>query len=443
MFPDFDRLCLNCMNASMVRGVCSSCKKPAGFAQKPAFALPPGTILDGSYLIGAVLGCGGFGITYIGLDLKSGSKVAVKEFMPHGLAGRNPGSLKICAKGQRETFQYGLKQFVNEARTIYRYREHPHIVHVMKMFQENQTAYYVMEYLQGDDFKHFLRRSGGQTNFETVMEVTLPVMDALECIHRDHVIHRDVSPDNIYIGNGEQGVKLIDFGAARVAVAGQSKSLSVILKRGFAPEEQYRSKGKQGPWTDIYALAGTMYLSLTGIMVPEAPERLADDKLKDLRLLEKDIPEFSASAIMKALAVKAKDRYSSVAAFRRALLGYRERQEDRRNSVCTPTVRIIGRDGYFSDGVICPEGEITLGRNPYECQLVFPTYARGVSSVHCRIVTVGDETGYGVFLEDLGSTYGTWLNGRRLLRGELVPLKGGDQFIIGENQLFEVQEYVS
>ena len=256
------------------------------------------------------------------------------------------------------------------------------------------------------------------------------------------MIHRDISPDNIYIGNGEQGVKLIDFGAARMAVAGQSKSLSVILKKGFAPEEQYRSKGKQGPWTDIYALAGTMYYSLTGIMVPEAPERMADDQLKDIRILEKGIPEHSAYAIMKALAVKAKDRYSSVESFRKALLGYSERQGNRRGSFCIPTVRIICRHGYFSGGVICPEGEITLGRNPYECQLVFPSYARGVSSMHCRIVTAGDETGSSVFLEDLGSTYGTWLNGRRMLRGELMPLRDGDQFTIGENQLFEVQKYV-
>ncbi len=181
--------------------------------------------------------------------------MAIKEFMPADCGGRTPGHRTVTAKNG-EDFQYGLNRFFDEAKTIYRYRHHPHIVHIYKLFRENRTAYYAMEYLQGRDLKDFLKIRGGRIDFKTLMDIVLPVMDALECIHRDHVIHRDISPDNIYLG---KTVKLIDFGAARVAFAEKSKSLSIILKKGFAPEEQYRTHGRQGPWTDMYALAGTMY----------------------------------------------------------------------------------------------------------------------------------------------------------------------------------------
>ena len=318
MSLDFNRLCLRCMSPAVSQGYCLNCGAPVGFAQEPAFALTPGSILDGRYLVGGVLGHGGFGITYLGLDLKHETRVAIKEFMPADAAGRAPGQLKVTAR-KGEDFQYGLSRFFDEARTIYRYRNHANIVHIYKLFRENGTAYYVMEYL-----RRYLKIRGGRLGFQELMTIVLPVMDALEYVHGDHVIHRDVSPDNIYLGDT---VKLIDFGAARTAFAGQSKSFSIILKRGFAPEEQYRSHGRQGPWTDIYALAGTMYMALSGTMVPEAPERLVSDRLEDIRTLVPELPAQAGSALMTALAVRAESRYQRVTDFRGALLGKSEKTQ--------------------------------------------------------------------------------------------------------------------
>lgn len=428
---DFNRLCLKCFNPAVVSGRCTCCGAKVGFIQEPAFALPAGTILAGNYLVGGVLGFGGFGITYLGLDLARETRVAIKEFMPAGTASRSPGQINMTAKN-RENFEYGLTRFYDEARTVYKYRHHPNIVHVYKLFHENQTGYYVMEYLEGDDFKHFLRRYGGRTDFNTLMKIMLPVMDALECVHKDHVIHRDISPDNIFVG---ETVKLIDFGAARVALAGQSKSLSIILKKGFAPEEQYRTHGRQGPWTDIYALAGTMYYALSGVMVPEAPERLVDDELKDLRTLNVALPDYSAAAIMQALAVRAANRYQTVEDFRCALSG----QTPGRAITMSPVsaFRLYGLQGFYAGASLTAEDSITLGRDPVNCQLVFPQNTRGVSKVHCRLRI--DPVRNLVYLKDMNSTYGTWVNGHLIGRGQETALNCADRFAFGEGQVFEIE----
>ncbi len=428
---DFNRLCLKCFNPAIVSGRCTCCGAKVGFIQEPAFALPAGTILAGNYLVGGVLGFGGFGITYLGLDLARETRVAIKEFMPAGTASRSPGQINMTAKN-RENFEYGLTRFYDEARTVYKYRHHPNIVHVYKLFHENQTGYYVMEYLEGDDFKHFLRRYGGRTDFNTLMKIMLPVMDALECVHKDHVIHRDISPDNIFVG---ETVKLIDFGAARVALAGQSKSLSIILKKGFAPEEQYRTHGRQGPWTDIYALAGTMYYALSGVMVPEAPERLVDDELKDLRTLNVALPDYSAAAIMQALAVRAANRYQTVEDFRCALSG----QTPGRAITMSPVsaFRLYGLQGFYAGASLTAEDSITLGRDPVTCQLVFPQNTRGVSKVHCRLRI--DPVRNLVYLKDMNSTYGTWVNGHLIGRGQETALNCADRFAFGEGQVFEIE----
>lgn len=428
---DFNRLCLKCLNPAVVGGRCTCCGARAGFMQEPAFALPAGTILAGNYLIGGVLGFGGFGITYLGLDLTREIKVAIKEFMPAGTASRSPGQLYMTAKN-KENFEYGLTRFYDEAKTVYKYRHHPNIIHVYKLFRENCTGYYVMEYLEGQDFKHFLKRYGGRTDFNTLMKIMLPVMDALECVHLDHVIHRDISPDNIFVG---ETVKLIDFGAARVALAGQSKSLSIILKKGFAPEEQYRTHGRQGPWTDIYALAGTMYFALTGVMVPEAPERLFKDELKDLQEMDVHLPDYSAAAIMQSLAVRAENRYQTIEDFRSALLG----KMPERNITMSPVAafRLYGLQGYYAGASLTVEDHVILGRDPLNCQLVFPAAARGVSKVHCsmRIDSVRNL----VLLKDMNSTFGTWVNGRLLERGQDVVLNCADRVAFGEGQVFEIE----
>lgn len=428
---DYSRLCLKCLNPSMSGGRCTFCGAPEGFMQEPAFALPAGTILSGEFLIGGVLGFGGFGITYMGLDLNREKKIAVKEFMPANMGGRTPGHRTVTAKN-KEDFQYGLNRFYDEAKTIYHYRHHPHIVHVYKLFRENQTAYYAMEYLEGHDFKNFLKMRGGRIDFKTLMDIVLPVMDALECIHRDHVIHRDISPDNIYLG---KTVKLIDFGAARVAFAEKSKSLSIILKKGFAPEEQYRTHGRQGPWTDLYALAGTMYYALSGKMVPEAPERLVNDTLADVRQMGVSLPDYSADAIMKALAVRAENRFASVEDFRNALLG---RTGPKSHTICpVEAFRLYGLSGYYAGSSLTSSQRLVAGRDPSQCQLVYPFNTPGVSK--CQLCVDIDVMKGSVKVSDLYSSYGTRVNGQMLPRGGYMYVNSGDIISFGEDQVFEIE----
>lgn len=317
---NFDKLCLKCMQEKIENGVCTFCSTKKEFVQQPVFALPASRILHGRYLVGAVLGHGGFGITYMGMDLKTNQRVAIKEFMPDGLSTRVPGTTTVTVHSNSEDYSYGLKQFVEEARTIYKYSSNPNIISVNALFEENNTAYYVMEYLDGCDLKQYLSQRGGTISYNEALRLLSPVFDALSAVHKQNIIHRDVSPDNIYICKNGQ-VKLLDFGAARVALMGKSKSLSVILKRGYAPLEQYYSHGIQGPWTDIYALAATLYKCITGQIPLEATERLHGDDLIPPSRLCRDIPGCAEGAIIKALSVKREDRYHNIDEFKYALEG--------------------------------------------------------------------------------------------------------------------------
>lgn len=315
---DYEKLCLKCMREGVSGGVCAYCGTHAGFAQEPPFALPPGTVLHGRYLTGAVLGFGGFGITYIAADLQDGHRVAIKEYMPSGLSTRRPGDTALTSFSSAEDFRYGLNQFLEEARTIYNLRGDPHIISVEKLFEENQTAYYVMEFLEGRDLKKYLKENGGKLSFRETSRLLSPVFDALERVHGQGIVHRDVSPDNIFLC-GSGAVKLIDFGAARASLQERSRSIDVILKRGYAPEEQYRSHGKQGPWTDIYALGCTFYHCITGRVPPESTQRLAEDDCAPPSRFCPDLSKSAEHVLLKAMSVKAENRYQTVGAFRQAL----------------------------------------------------------------------------------------------------------------------------
>ncbi len=317
---DFNRLCLKCMREGVIDGRCSFCQTLPGFTQEPVFALPVNTILHGRYLVGAVLGHGGFGITYVAYDLKMNQRVAIKEYMPDGLSTRIPGTTEMTVHTNKEDYNYGLNKFLEEARIIYKYNEDSNIISVSALFEENRTAYYIMEYLDGSDLKKHIASRGGKLGWTEASNLLFPVFDALDKIHSQSIIHRDISPDNIYVcKNGK--VKLLDFGAARVALKGKSQSLSIILKRGFAPEEQYRSHGEQGPYTDVYALAGTLYYCLTGKIPPEATQRMYQDELIPPSELCQGLPPYVNMAIVKALSVKAENRYQAMSEFRAALKG--------------------------------------------------------------------------------------------------------------------------
>ena len=314
-------LCENCLQECGAES-CPHCGKQSIMADVPVGCLPPKTILGERYIIGKVLGRGGFGITYLAFDMREECRVAIKEYLPDALAFRQPGDTQVHTYtnvGPEDSFRAGSEKFYTEAQTMARFNGHPNIVNVQRFFYENQTAYYVMEYLEGIDLKQYVQNHGNKLSMEDTLKLMLPVMDGMMLVHSMNILHRDISPDNIFVLK-DGTVKILDFGSARQVMAEQSKSLSVVLKVGFAPIEQYQSHGKQGPWTDIYALAATMYYCLTGIIPVAAMDRVENDGLKNISELCPEIGRKADKVFAKALAVRAVNRYQTVSQFREDLL---------------------------------------------------------------------------------------------------------------------------
>ena len=275
-----------------------------------------GTRLNNRYLIQGVLGEGGFGITYVGMDEVLCQKVAVKEFFPRGAITRNNQQTNevVSVYGTKAAnFHQGEEKFLQEARTLAQFNNVAGVVRVQDFFRENGTAYIVMEYLEGITLKQYLQ-TYGPISVEEMQNIFAPILEALDKIHQNGVIHSDISPDNIMcLPEGE--AKLMDFGAARDYTDYSEEGLSVILKMGFAPIEQYDSHGKQGPWTDIYALGATMYQCLTGRKPDDATKRSLEDTLVSPSMLGVRIAPPVEYAIMGALQIRPADRYRNLGEF--------------------------------------------------------------------------------------------------------------------------------
>lgn len=315
-------LCVNCMQNDTGDPICPKCGGPFDLPPKNTLQLKPRTTLHDQYLIGRALGHGGFGVTYLAWDIGLETRLAVKEYLPNGVAGRGSGETKVAAYSEQsqQEFEWGLDRFLEEARTLKKFSNSPGIVAIDTIFRDNGTAYLVMEFLDGWTLDEFLKRREGKITFETALRIMLPAIDALSAIHADGVLHRDISPDNIYLTRDGK-VKLIDFGAARNALGQKSRNLSIILKEGYAPEEQYRASGVQGPWTDIYATAATMYRCVTGRTPQPSLDRLADDKLQRPSEMGIEIDPAAERALMVALSLKASDRFQSMEDFKAVLTG--------------------------------------------------------------------------------------------------------------------------
>jgi serine/threonine protein kinase len=268
-----------------------------------------------------MLGHGGFGITYIGWDTVLSRKTAIKEFFPSGVALRTGTTSEVfpCSAAMRQEFDYGINGFLEEARLVASFDNHPNIIWVKDFFPENGTAYMVTEYLDGETFEKFLDRRGGRVAWDLALRIMTPVMDALREVHRAGILHRDISPDNIFLVQTGM-VKLIDFGAARRSLGQRSQNFSVILKHGYGPQEQYESKGRQGPWTDVYAAAATLYRALTGQAPPSAPDRLGGEPLVPPSAAGAIIPQNREKILLKALALRFEERYQDMAAFENDLI---------------------------------------------------------------------------------------------------------------------------
>ena len=284
--------------------------------------LRKGTRLIGRYTIEGVLGQGGFGITYLGIDELHEKKVAIKEFFPQGIVTRNieyQDTVTVTFVGEKENYEKGKERFLKEARTMAKFSKDEGIVKALDFFEINNTAYIVMEYLEGITLKQYLRENQ-RIAPEDLIELLVPLIESLDEIHSQGMIHRDISPDNIMV-LPDGRIKLMDFGAARDYTEFGEKSLSIVLKPGYAPPEQYQTHGIQGPWTDIYALCATMYKCITGENPPDAIERVMDDSLKKISEFGIAIPPQEEAAIIKGMSVSAKDRYQDIKDFCEDLYG--------------------------------------------------------------------------------------------------------------------------
>lgn len=299
-------------------------------------ALPVGTRLH-EYEVVDVLGSGGFGIVYLAQDHVLAQQVVIKEYLPAACAVRLSGNTVVATNAKaEETFRWGLERFLAEARALAEFRQHPNIVSVLRHFNANNTGYMVMEYAGAMSLQDYLDQR--QTLTEAQLEaLLLPLLDALEKVHAKGIIHRDLKPGNILINPEGQPI-LIDFGSARQALEHKSQNMTAIVTPGYSPFEQYTATGKQGPWTDIYALAAVMYRCITGNIPPDVLGRMAPDAPALMTAEQTKCP--CSRAFMKAidwgLQVQISARPSSIAQWRESL--YQDSAVSESNTVFTPAV---------------------------------------------------------------------------------------------------------
>lgn len=319
-------------------------ESPSNRSMSNTRCLKPGVILKERYKIEEVIGAGGFGITYRAWDPLLQSYVAIKEYYPSGIATRSADSSKVCVPVGQEQREYhrGRIRFLKEAQDVARIQSEPNIVSIYDYLEENDTAYMVMEYLHGCTLKQYIREHGGRLDTDHILHICLSVLDALAVVHKAGMIHRDISPENIFICE-DLTVKLIDFGAAKQVYLDGEQTMSVVLKPGYAPPEQYAKKDKQGPWTDIYALGATLYFAATGEKPEESFGRVLEDTIKPVCEVNPEIPRAMSQVIMRAMSVKIEDRYQTVEAMREALLAG-EGQNAQMEPYVIPASRISKRD---------------------------------------------------------------------------------------------------
>jgi serine/threonine protein kinase len=296
----------------------SDSQKPTGAVDAQLrYPLPSGTRVD-HYVIKEVLGAGGFGITYLAEHEGLGKLYAIKEYFPHAFSYRHGVSVRPTSASDG-TYNWGLERFVTEARALARFK-HPAIVDVTSIFEANGTAYIVLAYEEGADLMAWCKNLGRSPTQQELDRIVQPLLSALEEVHRNNMMHRDISPDNLLIRQDGTPV-LIDFGSAREQIRGRARALSAIVKHGYSPPEQYTSKPElQGPWTDIYALSATLYRIIGGKLPPDATERFIRDELVPIARLARNAyrPSFLA-AIDRGLRMKVEERPQSIVEWREAL----------------------------------------------------------------------------------------------------------------------------
>lgn len=310
---DTRHLCPGCMSQwGDTKKPCPRCGFSWETGESGGRELPPFTVLGGRYLLGKRIGAGGFGISYIALDLTEEKLLAVKEFFPAGMAERKGAEIVPEEGADEEDYQRARESFRREAELLARFVGTEGIVTYRDYLEENGTAYLVMDYVEGPNLKQALRERGKPFTQEEALELMKPILLAVDAMHRKWVIHRDISPENL-IRKPDGTLTLIDFGAAREFSFAEQENLTVIVKRGYAPEEQYHSGSRQGPWTDLYACCAVLYQLVSGILPQDAAGRRETDELVPLKNLEGvQVTEAFSDAVAKGMTISAADRYPSI-----------------------------------------------------------------------------------------------------------------------------------
>ena len=425
--------CPNCFQPLNGQPVCPHCgNDPSKNKQYPS-ALPPFTQLSDRYLTGRVLGKGGFGITYVAKDISANRICAIKEYMPTEYSAREGGTRNVIPFSQSKAqlvFNHGREKFMEEAKTLVRLRDNPGVVDILNYFRQNNTAYLVMEYLDGQNLREMAKNNGGKIDPDTAKLIFVSVASCLMEVHRLNILHRDLSPENIIVTKSGQ-IKLIDFGAARNYVSLQNKGMSILLKVGFAPPEQYNTKGCQGPWTDVYALCATFYTLVSGQPLVDAMFRYRGAKLPSLISLGCPVTKKTSDVIERGLELDYKRRYRNFKELLddidielppKSIDTSQDTGED-----CTPPPAPIKSSPYVAAIVgksICKKMPIAqnsvlrVGRSVQSCQYVI-SGDTSISRTHCELRFDGKN----IYLKDVSANGTFFANGIKLVRNReyIVP----------------------
>ncbi len=430
----YANICPNCFQQGFRQGVCPGCGFREIYHRHSERTIAAGTLLHSRYITGLVLGEGGFGITYKARDLKTGGIRAIKEYAPADISRRYENGLTMgAASGKKAvSYQKGMRRFSEEARILQELGKVRGIVQVFDFFQENNTAYFVMELLEGAELEKIVR-TVGRLSFKDATAVIAQVGLAMEQVHREaHILHRDISPDNIYVSRG-RSVKLFDFGSARQVIRELDQQYSVVLKLKYAPPEQHGTVIPQGPYTDVYSLAATYYYCLTGRNLPAAMDRMAGEDYITLERMNIGVPREVSEAVDRALMLDHRRRTQTMAEFVRGItkssakLQASDIQSAKKLHIL-PYIEQLSGDDAGTRWNLPVNQELKIGRSQTAANIPLRGFSE-ISRIHCIIYYEAKRDLF--YVKDV-SLRGTVYRGKRLEKGRFYEIRPRNSIVLAE-----------